>query len=65
MQYQSQLKRVKSEVQESVDVERQLWHGSDLETMKKICKSEFNRDYAKKHSKCLYVLPFPGCNLKY
>ena len=30
MQYQSQLKRVKSEVQESVDVERQLWHGSNI-----------------------------------
>ena len=65
MQYQSQLKRVTSEVQDSVDVERQLWYGSDLETIKKICKSEFNKDYAGKHSKFLHVLPFPGCNNKY
>ena len=51
VQYQSQKKKVEREVQGNMLVEQQLWHGTDKETVFKICKTEFNRSYAGKNGK--------------
>ena len=34
-----------------IRVERQLWHGTDAQSVQHICKNEFNRSYAGQHGK--------------
>ena len=65
-QYQAQKSKVQRDLplDGSIELERELWHGTSAESVKLICANEFNRSFAGKNgslvakNNCRIVLCF-------